>query len=113
AVTVKKLTEGDEWLNELKWDGYRLVDQGRGRRSNPFPERQGLDRDVPRDCCRGAAPEDQADRVRRGDRSAGRGRAAVVPGLAASKFAAKAPDSILRIRPPLCRRAGHDGRASG
>ena len=25
AVTVKKLPEGDEWLYELKWDGYRAL----------------------------------------------------------------------------------------
>jgi ATP-dependent DNA ligase len=23
ALTVKELPEGDEWLYELKWDGYR------------------------------------------------------------------------------------------
>src|SRR5205807_2179657 len=25
AMTVKKLPEGDEWLYELKWDGYRAL----------------------------------------------------------------------------------------
>ena len=25
ALTVKKLPEGDEWLYELKWDGYRAL----------------------------------------------------------------------------------------
>src|SRR5437773_11297138 len=25
AVTIKKLPEGDEWLYELKWDGYRAL----------------------------------------------------------------------------------------
>jgi bifunctional non-homologous end joining protein LigD len=25
AVTVKKLPDGDEWLYELKWDGYRAL----------------------------------------------------------------------------------------
>jgi bifunctional non-homologous end joining protein LigD len=25
ALAVKKLPEGDEWLYELKWDGYRAL----------------------------------------------------------------------------------------
>ena len=48
ALLVKSPPEGDEWLHELKLDGYRIgVAIDRRRRDAPEPARKGVDGRIP------------------------------------------------------------------
>ena len=101
ALAVKKLPEGDEWLYELKWDGYRalLIKDGEDVQIRSRNDKD-LTSTYPGTATAGRAPEDQADRAPRGAPRARRGRPAVVAGPAASKLRSKAPGDTVTLFDP-------------
>ena len=113
AQVVKGLPEGDDWIYELKFDGYRALiikdEQRVELRSRKNKDLTGM---YPGD--RGGRPalEGRPGRGRRRDRRAGRSGEPIVPGAPASGFTPRPSDRVLRLRSAARGRQGSHRRTA-
>ncbi len=83
ATLVRAAPTGDDWLHEVKYDGYRMVCRHRARQGAPvFAQRQGMDRGTAADRALALAPRRRDRLARRRDRRRRRGGPHAIPGAA-------------------------------
>ena len=103
ATLVSGPPTGDDWVHEIKLDGYRLLLRRRARaRQAPHAQRAGLDGSLPRDRRGGGQPSREGGLARRRDRRVRRRGRLELPGPAAG-CRVRIPH-LRRVRPAIRRR---------